>query len=410
MPIKSGIGVGEAQIFDTSGIIGTYGKILAQQQRSDERYAADLADLISKVDTEGVREPDLPEITKYYDAIKNTYRNALSTRNTSDRAMYRAEIANGLNKLNNFAKKSVEFKKEYKNLASEFQKNPWMLDSEKDARLRKMSALPLTQLGEDAVIDPLNWMPKPDNSLLNNLFSDVNSKLKNIAETRMPVSSKSKGGFTYATYGVKPEEADQLIASRLEVSPKAEYSIRNLYSEANPGVTNPSEQDLIKFARSLYESQHGGANAYIFGGGRTKDSVGSGKEESSEDIFAKYVIGLFGSQKNSYLEKIRNIAGRSDRKATIEQLPGNQYKITYRPALEVGSKGFGFLIENPAPIVKIAKNPEEVLGYLKDAGVSTSWAKLYEKVSQGSVPKSSNINKTTLPKTNVVKGKKDEKL
>lgn len=61
MAVRSGIGVGEAQIFDTSGVIGTYGRVLAQQQKNDERYASELADLISKVDTEGVREADLPK-------------------------------------------------------------------------------------------------------------------------------------------------------------------------------------------------------------------------------------------------------------------------------------------------------------------------------------------------------------
>ena len=95
MAIKTGIGVGAAQIFDTSGIMNAYGRQIAQQQKIQaaqaqreflsaekekeraERAAAkfdeDIADIMASAKLGGIRDRDVEEITKAYNEVKDFY-------------------------------------------------------------------------------------------------------------------------------------------------------------------------------------------------------------------------------------------------------------------------------------------------------------------------------------------------
>ena len=54
MAIKTGIGVGEAQVYDTSGLVGNFAKMLQKQAQDTAKFQEEMADLISKVKTDGV--------------------------------------------------------------------------------------------------------------------------------------------------------------------------------------------------------------------------------------------------------------------------------------------------------------------------------------------------------------------
>ena len=89
MRIKSGIGFGEAQVYDISSLENNYYKLLQRQYQEKAKFESELADLISKVKTDGARDIDKPLIAKAYSEIKDIYRRASAARNSTERNLIR---------------------------------------------------------------------------------------------------------------------------------------------------------------------------------------------------------------------------------------------------------------------------------------------------------------------------------
>jgi hypothetical protein len=149
MAIRTGIGVGAAQIADTSGIMNAYARQIAQQQKLQaaqaqreflsaekekeraEREAAkfdeDLADIMASAKLGGIRNIDVEEITKAYNEAKDFYSKSGSLKN-SEKPLFRAELRNRMNTINDAAINSKEVEKRRYDIASKVAQNPWDYD------------------------------------------------------------------------------------------------------------------------------------------------------------------------------------------------------------------------------------------------------------------------------------------
>jgi len=105
------IGQGEAQVFDSSGIINQYSQQLQQQglrrQKEQEAYAKEL----SAINYDGVRQADVSGAHKRWAAVKDKYYELSKTNTDYDKLRIRSEIASLKNDLTSFSKRSIEEQK-----------------------------------------------------------------------------------------------------------------------------------------------------------------------------------------------------------------------------------------------------------------------------------------------------------
>jgi len=184
MAIKTGIGVGSAQVFDTSGIVGNFAKMLQKQQQDEAKFQTEIADLIAKVDTKGVRDADKMEIANMYDATKELYRQAAQAKNFQEKALLRSKISKAVNDINEYAYNSANFSKRYADLGKDVLTNSWAYDPKIVDKFRSLANQSLLKMGGAAALDPSEYQKIPNEKSRENVFSDIKRQGEDFATSK----------------------------------------------------------------------------------------------------------------------------------------------------------------------------------------------------------------------------------
>jgi len=252
MPIKSGIGFGAAQVYNQpSALVNTYGKLLQQQAQENAKFQNELADLISKVKTDGTRDIDKPLITKAYDDVKELYRQASSIRNSSERNLIRSQITSNIQSLNEAAARSAEEAKLYKEtLGRVATTGQFLYDTDKLNDFKQRINKPITQL---TVFNPLDLERLPDDSIRDKAYDNMYNELKN----KSIYQTRNLGGGKEQEIGVvDPAIIASSIIERIGKSPDwLNLATRN-YVQANPGK-EPQIEDIINNEIKIYMTRRG---------------------------------------------------------------------------------------------------------------------------------------------------------
>ena len=262
MAIRSGIGIGAAQIADTSNIMNAYGRQIAQQQKaqalqaereakSAEKYNEELADLMASVKTEGARDIDVPDITNAYNQIKEYYSQSSKLKD-SDKPLFRAELKNKINGLNEFAQRSNKFSKDLFAMSSEIAKNEWDYEPASVAELNKMSQTTLKQLGANAVIDPMRFKRLPNFGLIDTIIDKTYDLGKENAKFVGEVREKDKRRNLSR---VDPAVIQNNLIQQFTSSPEATKAITSSY--VRELGKQPTDQDLTNYIMDKYKTKHG---------------------------------------------------------------------------------------------------------------------------------------------------------
>lgn len=274
MAIRTGIGIGAAQIADTSNIMNAYGRQIAQQQKEQaaqaqrdfikaekeaERVAKEqakfdenLADIMASVKTEGARDVDVPDITKAYSAIKDMYAKSGSLKD-SEKPLFRAELRNKINSLNEFAQRSNKLSKDVLSISEEIAKNEWDYDPKSVLDIKEISRTPLAQLGPRANIDRLNYKRQANPDLIIKAIDNVYKRGEENAEPSGQIVDKS--GLRYSLKRVSPEFISNALAQEIQNNPEAMQSLAVLYRRTT-GDNNPTNEKLTAFLKDQYETRH----------------------------------------------------------------------------------------------------------------------------------------------------------
>jgi hypothetical protein len=420
MAIRTGIGVGAAQIADTSGIMNAYARQIAQQQKLQaaqaqrdflsaekekeraERAAAkfdeDLADIMASAKLGGIRDVDVPEITKAYNEAKDFYSKSGSLKD-SQKPLFRAELRNRMNTINDAAINSIEVGKKYYSTAVKVSENPSDYDPKVIQDLDYVNKTPLSKLGGMANMDPLNYQKLPNFGLIDNIIDDTYKIGKENAKFAGEVFDKGK---RFNVEKVDPALIQNNLVQRFTTSPEALRAISNLYSRELG--KQPTNQELTNYIMDKYKTKHG--FDYI-GEARDLKEPKEPKSQDNEDVFAGWLTGAFTKNPAESIKNLRSVAGT---KITILDKKDGTYDVVYKPMIDVGKGGVPFYIESPMPKTEKATNPGELAGVLRDAGVTGSGSKLISKVG-GSYRNPTTVKSTTKTKnTKTVTGKEDPKL
>lgn len=421
MAIRTGIGVGAAQIADTSGIMNAYARQIAQQQRAQaaqaqreflsaekekeraERAAAkfdeDLADIMASAKLGGIRNIDVEEITKAYNEVKDFYSKSGSLKD-SEKPLFRAELRNRMNTINDAAINSKELDKKVYDIASRVSQNPWDYDPKVRQDLDYINKTPLSKLGSFANVDIMNYQRLPNFGLIDNIYKDSYEIGKKNSKF---VKELTENGKRRNLSSISEDEAKNNLIQRFNNLPEAKRAISYRYSKQF-GV-QPTDQDLTNYIMDEYKSTYG--LDYL---GEIKDpkEPKEPKSQDNEDVFAGWLTGAF--TKNKKEESIKNLSSVAGQKITISDKKDGTYEVIYKPMIDVGKGGVPVYIESPVPKKEKATNPGELAGVLRDAGVTGAGSKLISKVG-GSYRNPTTVKPTAKTKnTKTVTGKVDNKL
>lgn len=97
--ISRGMGRGAAQVYDTSGPINMYARLMQQQQLRRAAEQKLLTDELSKVNPNGIREADIPEFTSKYQEAKDIFAFKSNAKNQKERIDYGLEYDKKLQEL-----------------------------------------------------------------------------------------------------------------------------------------------------------------------------------------------------------------------------------------------------------------------------------------------------------------------
>jgi hypothetical protein len=412
--------------------MNAYGRQIAQQQRAEaaqaqrdylsaekekeraERAAAkfdeDLADIMASAKLGGIRDIDVEEITKAYNEVKDFYSKSGSLKD-SQKPLFRAELRNRMNTINDAAINSIEVEKKRYAIASKVAENPWDYDPKVIQDLDYINKTPLSKLGALANMDPITYQKVPNVKLLDNIMSDVNK----LGQINAQYSKEEKiGSDKYKDVSIVDKAYIQknLIQGAMN-SPEAFSSVKRIFASENPGQ-QPTDQALSEFLIKKYEEKY----PYIYKsdikkqpaetGGLTKSEA---KELADKDSRRRNVVDLIDNSSQDVFEVI---------KATLP--PSAKMKF-----LKVEGKGIvGIDIDVP----KTRDPYGEVIGAIKQridftkgnpyatvnnilntyTGKKFSSEELFKGSKTTTKQVSVNTSKTKSNKTKTVTGKVDNKL
>lgn len=273
MAIRTGIGVGAAQVIDTSNIMNAYARQIAQQQRAEaaqaqreflsaekekERLAReqakfdeDLADIMASAKLSGIRNVDVEEITKAYNEVKDFYSKSASLKD-SEKPLFRAELRNRMNAINDAAVNSRELDKKVYSIAERVAQSPWDYDTKVVQDLDYIRKTPLSKLGAMANVDPLTYQKLPNFGLIDNIIDDTYKTGKENAKFADEVFYKDK------RFNVKKIGQDFIqnnLVQKFSSSPEALKAISTLYVKELG--KQPTNEELTNYIMDKYKTKHG---------------------------------------------------------------------------------------------------------------------------------------------------------
>jgi len=319
MAIKTGIGVGAAQVADTSNIMNAYARQIAQQQMADAilaerqakeatalaerrekeeaKYNEELADLIAGIKTEGARDEDLPDITNSYNEIKELYRRGTSLKDPAQKALFRAELGKNIKALNEYAQRSNKFSRDLYALGSDIAKNEWDYDPASVSYLNKIKRLSLKDLGQESIIDPMKFKRLPNFGLIDTVIDDVYKTGKEQAKF---AGEKIEKGKRFNVNRVEPAIIQNNLIQRIQNNPEVAAAVKSLYVRET-GDNEITGEKLTNFIRSKYETKHG--YDYIGEARDLKERKGDGDEQDKYTYRQQIITGALNND-NASINKI----------------------------------------------------------------------------------------------------------
>lgn len=284
MPIKSGIGFGEAQVYNQPGaIVNLYGKLLQQQAKEQAQFATDLNNIMSKYSTKGLKDEDIKLTANAYQQIKDKVTSS-STRTPAERAQALADARNGMQTIQEYSDSALDAYKTLDQLAPDIALNPWKYQEGTKEVVEQLYKNPYAKWGGDyKTLNPTTFQRKADESAIYKMFNNVNSDLTKIAP-KFKATDVVDGRYYRTMYVVPEADAYSNLYTTMELTPEAKYTLTSKFQQDNPDKTDFTPADVAAYGLNLYKKLYG-ENALQFAGGRTLIPKATGDDGSGPDNF-----------------------------------------------------------------------------------------------------------------------------
>ena len=377
MSIKTGIGIGEAQVFDTNDIVNTFIKQYQYQQKQDQLFAEKIADNLSKFDTTGLTGKDLERATKMYDDLRGFNQN-LYNLSGKEKTLLDAQIRKGMNDIKTFSSNAKQFYKDRENFVIEYNKDKYSFLPEVQPLVDKVSTLSYGEALDENLGDVNNLRMKraPDMRLVDESLGDLGKIVKGLSDDSKPTSFTEDGVVSiYRT--ANPKAVDAAALAILTDGGK-KFAWVDTFKRANPNLPTPNDQDLVAFIKKAYEAKNGGPiNAYRF---LTNSSMAprpsEGKQPTEGEQYSVTLNGAFDKNTNARAQSIERIKSHSKGKIVdlTDNGDGTLTLIPYKTMSGIRYKGSPITITSAGQL-------NSQLGAL---GITQSGFGVIPKLNQGS--------------------------
>ena len=383
MPINTGIGVGEAQIFDTRGIMNNFYRQYEIKQKEDQAFANRLAEDLAKFDPSNLTGKDLQKVNDMYTQLKD-YNHNISKMKKMDRALLEARISQGMNDIKSFSTNAKQFYKDRQDFGIELGKEQYAYTPDVKETMDKIKNFSYTDALDNNLsdINVLRTKRNPDNKLVDVSLKEMNKLMNDAAVNNYPpmkVITKVDGDDIETVYHEsKPVDAEKVAYAIMHDDAK-KYNWVDKFKRENPNAGTPADADLNKFIVKTYEQAYG-PNAYrvkTSEGDVAKAGGGGGIASQDQDAWMKWLKNAYSNDSNTrnfHLQKIKDIAG-----SKVQIIPNNDgsYTVSYHPITILPT---GFAIESTKTVTAKAANPGQLSNLLQNAGLKGTGAGRAEKL------------------------------
>ena len=377
MPIKSGIGIGEAQVFDPGDIVNSFIKQYQLKQKEDQLFAEKLADNLSKFDTSNLTGKDLERANQMYDQLKD-YNQNISRMSRMDKALLDAKIRKGMNDIKTFSSNARQFYIDRENFGVEYKKDKYSFVPELEPIVEELSTLSYGEaldknLGD---INSLRMKRAPDNRLVDESLDDMAKIVKGLADKTKPIPV-TRNNITQIFHVANPKDVDAVALGILSDSAK-KFNWMDNFKRTFPDQPKPDDATLVQYIKNTYETKSGGKeNAYTFKTSEQKETKPTaGPKPTDSDQFAGAVNGVFSTDSAIRQRAINQIKAHS--KGRISDIVYNQDgTISFTPMVKLGLK------YKPAKDPITLQSPTDFNNQLGALGITQSGFGVTTKLNQG---------------------------
>lgn len=427
-----------------------------QARKAQENSAKQAADIVAKINPNGLRDADIPEFSKKYEQFRNAAISVANAGSIQERAKASAELQNQLTDLQIYINSSKNQASTLKDFGTRLSTNPQRARTEQFSRFDQVTKTPTSQLQNVDLNNEFKLGARPEiwTNQVKSVFDEVQQEVRNAKPEMVSLGVMNQNGRTVKQYqylaNIPAETAKLKLQQRYESNSEAKEVADEEASKL--GLTVPQYFDRIVdqnkgsltwrstpqtvdlTPRETSGSRGGTPSGYLiqgqkenfnsgnstvtpayklqFDGGKDltsglftfKDEKGADKKIDAASLETKIAsIGLYPVAKNQ-LKSGKNIIKKGSL-LTSDFAARNPDQVTYEPKALIR-------VEDPvlsgAGVKKYKTyyaNPDEVVAKVglskkRDAGYSELMSNL-EKLNKN---KTASTNKTT-PIPTPIKGK-----
>jgi hypothetical protein len=350
MAIRSGIGIGEAQVFDTSGLANQYARQVAadqanlrkqaiENQKRNDEWLKDLAGTVSstKLLGNGLHPKDVSKLTDYRAETLALYNKASQATNPQEKALLKAEVDKSIQQELEYVNGAKFFRQSGGELFNEILKNPWDYDDNVRNTVKDVlsnSYIDAVQQGYGA-LDKTSFKSNPDGTELNKSLDNVHKYVDKAAYLNTPAIRTTTVGQNkdYTVIGSTAKESDvfDYNKSLIEANNRLRYDVKSDWKIRNPDAqTDPTDNDLAIHLTNLYKEKYG-PQAFKAQGSPQKITAGP-KAPQSEIDKSKLIKDRTESinllLKNKDQGTLESFKGSLPAGARVNWIPKDKSKVT----------------------------------------------------------------------------------
>ena len=377
MAINTGIGVGEAQIFDTRGIMNNLYRQYEIKQKEDQAFANRLAEDLAKFDPSNLTGKDLQKVNDMYTQLKNFNHN-IPKMKKMERALLEAKISQGMNDIKSFSTNAKQFYKDRLDFGIELGKEQYAYTPDVKETMDKIKTFSYTDALDNNIpdINVLRTKRNPDNKLVDVSLKEMNKLMNDAAVNNYPpikvITNVNGTDIETVYHDSKPVDAEKAAYAIMHDDAK-KYNWVDKFKRENPNAGTPADADLNQFIVKTYEQVYG-PNAY-----RVKTAEGdvatggaggciAGQDQAA---WMKWLTNGFSTDQKTrdlYVQKIRDI---SEGRVKLTSQPNGSYLVEYKPLETLATV---FVIQATNTEKRIANNPGQLSNLLQSAGLKGTGA------------------------------------
>lgn len=393
MAINTGIGVGEAQIFDTRGIMNNLYRQYEIKQKEDQAFANRLAEDLAKFDPSNLTGKDLQKVNDMYTQLKNFNQN-IPKMKKMERALLEAKISQGMNDIKSFSTNAKQFYKDRQDFGVEIGKEKYAYLPEAADAMEKVKGLSYTEALDNNLgdINSLRLKRIPDNKLIDESLQDIKKVLNGAAVNNYPpmkVITNVNGDDIETVYHESKRSDAEKAAYAIMTDESKKYNWVDKFKKENPSAGVPSDPDLNKFIVDTVEGFYG-PNVYkvkTAEGDVATGGAGGSIANQDQNAWMKWLTNAYSSDgkiRDFHIQKIRDI---SEGRVKLTLNSDGSYLVEYKPLVTLPT---GFVIEATKTEKRIANNAGQLSNLLQSAGIKGTGAgraeTLYSKIKPSSTP------------------------